>query len=110
MKKTKQLTKADIRLIPFEEVKEKYYGKRGTPKREAYEAAFEEELIGEIIKQAREGQKYTQEELADLLQINKSNISKIENNQSSIRMETFFKILKALKIKATIKLDVPKVH
>lgn len=69
------------------------------------ETEFREELIGEIIKQARERQVITQEDLAEQLGINKSNISKIENNLTSIRMETFFKVMNALNAKVTVKLE-----
>lgn len=74
-------------------------------KSDLLETDFKEELIGEIIKRARERQQITQEDLAEHLGINKSNISKIENNLTSIRMETFFKVMNALKAKVTVKLE-----
>lgn len=69
------------------------------------ELEFKEEFIGKIIKQTRERQQITQEQLAGQLGINKSNISKIENNLTSIRMETFFKLMYALDTKVTVKLE-----
>jgi HTH-type transcriptional regulator/antitoxin HipB len=110
MKPTQQKQKTSLKLTSFEALENKYYGKKGTPKREAYETAFKEELIGEIIKQIREKQNLTQDELAQLLKVNKSNISKIENNLKSIRMETFFRVLDALNTKMTIKLEFGKIH
>lgn len=74
----------------------------------ALESEFKEELIGAIIKQVRERQQITQEGLAEQLGINKSNISKIENNLTSIRMKTFFKLMQALATKVTVKLEFEK--
>ncbi len=110
MKIKQQKKKTPLRLASFETLENKYYGKKGKAKREAYEAAFREELIGEIIKQIREKQNLTQEELAQMLNVNKSNISKIENNLKSIRMDTFFRVLEALKTKMTIKLEFGKIY
>ena len=110
MKTTQQKRKTSLKLTSFESLEDKYYGKQGTAKREAYETAFKEELIGEIIKQIREKQNLTQDDLAQLLNVNKSNISKIENNLKSIRMDTFFRVLEALNTKMTIKLEFGKIH
>ena|SRR5215831_11527092 len=107
--KAKQLNqKTSLKLTSFESLENKYHGKKGTAKRETYEIAFKEELIGEIIKQIREKQNLTQDELAQSLNINKSNISKIENNLKSIRMDTFFRVIEALNTKMTIKLEFGK--
>jgi HTH-type transcriptional regulator/antitoxin HipB len=108
VKITQQKQKSSLSLTSFGTLENKYYGKKGTAKREAYETAFKEELIGEIIRQIREKQDLTQDELAQLLNVNKSNISKIENNLKSIRMETFFRVLRALNTQMTIKLEFNK--
>ena len=97
-----------LRQTSFEALENKYYGKKGTSKRAAYETAFKEELIGEIVKQIREKQNLTQDELSQLLKVNKSNISKIENNLKSIRMDTFFRVIEALNTKMTIRLEFDK--
>ncbi len=110
MKTALEKKKTSFKLTSFEALENKYYGKKGTAKREAYETAFKEELIGEIIKQIREKQKLTQDELAQLLNVNKSNISKVENNLKSIRMDTFFRVLEALNTKMTIRLEFGKIH
>jgi HTH-type transcriptional regulator/antitoxin HipB len=110
MKIKQQKPKPSLRLTTFENLENRYYGKKGIIKREAYESAFKEELIGEIIKQIREKQNLTQDELAQILNVNKSNISKIENNLKSIRMDTFFRVVEALKTKMTIKLEFGKIN
>ena len=110
MKVTQPKKKTSLKLTPFEALEDKHYGKKGTVKRQAYETSFKEELIGEIIKQIREKQHMTQDDLAQLLHVNKSNISKIENNLKSIRMDTFFRVLGALNTKMTIKLEFGKIQ
>ena len=110
MKTMRQKKKPSLKLTSFEALEDKHYGKRGTAKRDAYETAFKEDLIGEIIKQIREKQNLTQDQLAQLLKVNKSNISKIENNLKSIRMDTFFRVVEALNTKMTIKLEFGKIN
>src|SRR5438067_1977564 len=100
MKKSKPIT--------IEELEDKYFGKKGTPKREKYETELTEEIIGELLKQAREKQNLTQAQLAKKLGINKSNISKMENNIKSLRMDTFLKVLKALQAKLNVSVEFDK--
>ena len=93
------------KTIPFSELENKYFGKKGTTKREVYETELQEEIIGELIRQAREKQHLTQEELAGILGINKSNISKMENNIKSIKVGTLIKVLKALNAKVSLQVE-----
>ena len=92
-------SRASLKVLSLRKVK------NNLSEEDAVETEFKEELIGKIIKQARERQQITQESLADQLGINKSNISKIENNLTSIRMGTFFKLMQALDTKITLKLE-----
>jgi len=94
-----------LKTIPFTELENKYFGKKGSAKREIYETELQEEIIGELIRQAREKQHLTQEELADRLGINKSNISKMENNIKSIRVGTLIKVLKVLNAKVSLHVE-----
>lgn len=95
------------KAVAFADLENKYFGKKGTPQRERYETELNEEIIGELIRQAREKQKLTQEELASLLGVNKSNISKLENNIKSIRIDTFMKVLRALNAKVLLQIEFP---
>ena len=56
-----------MKLIPADDMKDKLWGKRGTPEREAMENQLKEEVnayfVGEAIRKARLAQKLTQEEL-----------------------------------------------
>ena len=95
-----------LKVTPLEKVKEKHLGKRGTPEREEYETELKLEVIGELLKQAREHQNLTQAQLAKRMGINKSNISKMENNIKSIQFDTFLKVMKALSAKLTVRLEL----
>ena len=95
-----------LKATPLSKMKDKHLGKRGTPERETYEAELRLEIIGEILKQAREHQNLTQAQLAKRLGINKSNISKMENNIKSIQFDTFLKVLGALKAQLTVRLEL----
>lgn len=73
---------AEMKLISFEDLKDKYIGKTGTPDRDAYENELKEGLrayhIGEAIKAARKEKNMTQDQLAELMGVKKAQISRIE--------------------------------
>lgn len=86
-----------IKAYTFSEMKDKYIGKLGAPEREAYEYELRMDLIGKMIKAARQERKLTQEELGELVGVQKSQISKLENSSNSATIETIIKVFKALK-------------
>ena len=73
---------------------DKKYGKIGTPIREKYEEEFEAFKIGVLIKEARNKQHLTQEQLAKRVGTTKNYISRIENNASDIRLSTLMRIIR----------------
>jgi ribosome-binding protein aMBF1 (putative translation factor) len=77
----------------LDQLKEKYYGKKGTRKREELEQGYEEFKLGFMIKEARIKSGLTQQELADKVGTTKSYISKIENNIKEVRISTLRKIV-----------------
>lgn len=80
-------------LMSLEEFKEKYYGKRGTKKRDELEAGYEDFKLGVLLHEARIEKGLTQEELANKVGTTKSYISKIENNIKEVRISTLQKIV-----------------
>lgn len=68
-------------------------GKRGTTKRELFEAEYDAYKLGVLIQQAREERGLTQEQLAELAGTNKSYISKLERNLKDIRFSTLQRII-----------------
>ena len=56
-----------MKFYTEEEILDKHIGKKGTPKRDQFEADLNSFLIGEAIKQARQSKNLTQEELGNLI-------------------------------------------
>jgi DNA-binding XRE family transcriptional regulator len=88
----------------LEELEDKYFGKKGTPNREEYEIALSMEILGEKIRHIRKERNMTQEELGKLIGVQKAQISKLENGNSSATISTITRIFRALK--ATVKLHI----
>ena len=98
MKKNKFILK-DIDTITDEVV-----GKRGTPAREKFEYELRMDIMGFMIKEARQRKKLSQEQLGALVGVQKAQISKIENNTKDFRMVTILRVMDALgmKVKLTV--------
>jgi HTH-type transcriptional regulator/antitoxin HipB len=89
----------------LDELKTKYYGKAGSPKREEYESELRLELIGELIKQTREDNNMTQTQLGKKLGMGKAYVSRMENNVKTQRLDTIMKVFKALKAQLFIRVE-----
>ena len=91
----------------LEEMLDEDLGKIGTPRRDAFEAAVQEEIrayhIGEAIRKARQERSMTQEQLGELMGVKKARISKIENGHN-ITISTMARAFKAMGIAATLNL------
>jgi DNA-binding XRE family transcriptional regulator len=93
------MKKQAIRLYSLDEVTDKHIGMRGTPKRETFEHELRLDLLGDAIRQARLARNLTQEELGQLVGVQKAQISKLENSLTDARLETILKVFKALNAK-----------
>lgn len=93
------MKKQALKTYTLEEITDKYIGKTGTVKREAFENELRLELLGEAIRKARLERNLTQEELGKLVGVQKSQISKLENSMTDARFETIIKVFKALNAK-----------
>ena len=91
----------------LEELTDKYVGKTGAPERERFDFELKTDVIGEIIRKARVEQNLTQEQLGQMIGVQKAQISKIENNTKDVRFSTILRVLEALKAKVnlTVELD-----
>jgi len=87
------MKKKSSNTISLNQLKEKYYGKKGTEKRKNLEEGYEHFKIGVMLKEARQKSGLTQQELADKVGTTKSYISKIENNIKEARISTLQKIV-----------------
>ena len=95
-----------LKTYSLDEITDKHIGKRGTPKREAFEYELRLDLIGEAIKQARKERNLTQEELGQLVGVKKAQISKLENSLTDARFETILKVFKALNAKINFNIEL----
>ena len=100
-----------MKTYTLEEVTDQYIGKRGTPKRELWEQELRLELLGDAIKKARKAKHLTQEQLGELVGVQKSQIAKIENSTTDARFSTILKVFDALKAKVnfTVELENQKL-
>ncbi len=95
-----------LKIYSLEEITDKHIGKRGTPKREAFEYELRLDLLGEAIKQARKKRNLTQEELGKLVGVRKAQISKLEHSLTDARFETIIKVFKALNVKINFNVEL----
>ena len=89
--------KGKIKMMTLDQLKDKDLGKVGTPERDKYEFDLRMELLGEMIKSVRKERKLTQEQLGELIGVQKSQISKLESNTKNVTIETILKVFRALK-------------
>ena len=85
-----------MKTYSLEELTDVYIGKIGTKNRDEFENELRLDLVGQAIKQARQERNLTQEELGELVGVQKAQISKIENSVKNARFETIMKVFEAL--------------
>lgn len=78
----------------LDELKEEFFGKKGSKKRDELEEGYINFKIGAMLQEERLKQGLTQQELADKVGTTKSYISKIENSVKEVRISTLEKIVK----------------
>lgn len=95
-----------FKTVSLDEMIDKHIGKRGTEKREAFENELRIDLLGQAIRQARLEQNLTQEQLGELVGVQKAQISKIENSMKNARFETIMKVFAALGAKVNFNVEI----
>jgi len=86
-----------IKTRTLAEMKDKYIGKVGSKERDEYEYELRMDVLGKMIKAARQERNLTQEELGKLVGVQKAQISKLESSANSATIDTVLKVFKALK-------------
>lgn len=81
------------KITTFEEHLEKQYGKKGSERRDKFEADSISFRLGEMLREERTKAKLTQEQLAEKSGTKKSYISRIEAGKSDIQISTFYRII-----------------
>lgn len=95
-----------FKTVPLDTMIDKHIGKRGSEKREVFENELRLDLLGEAIKQARKEKHLTQEQLGELVGVQKAQISKIENSVKNARFETILKVFEALGAKVHFNVEL----
>jgi len=94
--------------VSLDSMIDKHIGKLGTTKREAFENELRIDLLGQTIKQVRKEQNLTQEQLGEIVGVQKAQISKIENSIKNARFETILKVFDALGAKVNFNVELTK--
>ncbi len=86
-----------MKTYTLAEMKDAYIGTVGTKERDDYEYELRMDVLGRMIKAARQERNLTQEELGRLVGVQKAQISKLERSANSATIDTLLKVFKALK-------------
>jgi len=97
-----------MKTYSLDELTDKYIGKKGSTKRDQFEQELRIDLLGQAVKQARLERNLTQEQLGELVGVQKAQISKIENSTTDARFDTILKVFKALKAKVNFTVEIDK--
>jgi HTH-type transcriptional regulator / antitoxin HipB len=94
-----------MKTYKLEELTDKYIGKKGSKEREQFEFELKLDILGDMIKKARKDQHLTQEQLGELIGVQKAQISKIETNAKDVRFSTIMRVFEALKAKVKMTIE-----
>ncbi len=96
-----------MKLTSIDELTDEIVGKKGTHERNIFEYDLRMDILGTVIRETRKRKKITQEDLGKLIGVQKSQISKLENNTKNVRIGTVIRALEALgaKVKLSVELD-----
>jgi DNA-binding XRE family transcriptional regulator len=86
-----------VKTYSLDQMKDEFIGKTGSIAREDYEYELRMDVLGKMIKAARQERNLTQEELGKLVGVQKAQISKLESSANSATIDTILKVFKALK-------------
>lgn len=95
-----------FKTVSLDTMIDKHIGKRGTERREVFENELRIDLLGQAIKQVRQQRNLTQEQLGELVGVQKAQISKIENSVKNARFETILKVFDALGAKVNFNVEL----
>lgn len=102
------MAKTENKTYSLAEMKDKYIGKVGTADRDEYEYELRMDVLGKMIKTARQERNLTQEQLGALIGVQKSQISKLESSTNSATIDTILKVFKALKAEINFNVKLEK--
>ena len=91
---------ATMQLYTHADMLDRVIGEKGTPQRDSMEAELQSYLIGEAIKLARKEKKLTQQQLGELMGVQRAQISRIEKGHN-LTVSTIVKAFKAMGVSAS---------
>ena len=95
-----------FKTVSIDTMIDKHIGMKGTERRDSFESELRIDLLGQAIKLARQERNLTQEQLGELVGVQKAQISKIENSVKNARFETIMKVFDALGVKVNFKVEL----
>lgn len=104
------MAKTILKSYSLSEMKDKYIGKVGTEDRDEYEYELNMEVLGRMIKVTRQERNLTQEQLGELIGVQKAQISKLESSTNSATIGTILKVFKALKAEIHFNVTLDKEY
>lgn len=89
----------------LDEILDERMGPKGTPERDNFERRVEEGIhayyVGEAIRQARQSRGLTQEQLGEMVGVQKAQISRIEHG-TNMSLRSLSRIFKALDLRVSL--------
>ena len=98
--------KKEMKKYSLDQIKDELIGNKGTPDRDQYEYDLKMEILGELIKQTRKERNLTQEQLGELIGVQKAQISRLENHTGNVTLSTILKVFASLKAKIKIQVEL----
>ncbi|HLP75138.1 MAG TPA: helix-turn-helix transcriptional regulator [Bacteroidales bacterium] len=95
-----------VKKYSLDEIKDEFIGKKGSSERADYEYELRMEVLGELIKKSRLERHMTQEELGELVGVQKAQISRLENNTGNVTLATILKVFSALQAKIKMQIEL----
>ena len=96
----------ELKMFTLDEIKNEFIGEQGTEKRNLYEQELQIEILGDLIKKVRLERNLTQQDLGNLIGVQRAQISKLENNTTNVTMDTILRVFGALKAKVSFNVEL----
>jgi HTH-type transcriptional regulator / antitoxin HipB len=96
----------ELKIFTLDEIKNEFIGEKGTEKRNRYEQELQLEILGDLIKKVRLERNLTQQDLGNLIGVQRAQISKLENNTTNVTMDTILRVFGALKAKVSFNVEL----
>lgn len=97
------------KTVSLDQLKDRYIGKVGTVPRDKYELELSMDVLGQLIREARQKRQLTQEQLGKLVGVQKAQISKLESNAKNVTLATLLKVFKAVQAKVSLNVELEPV-